>query len=84
MYSLNSKTKKSIEDSFSMPLEKIIELDHEEGTRLIESVTSKKLVFSNKRDSRKVGRGSPYLSRKRLRTIEEVDRKLAEICNAGV
>ena len=32
-----------------------------------------KPVFSKKRDSRKVGRGNPLLSRRRFRTIEEVD-----------
>ncbi|MBD5441854.1 MAG: hypothetical protein HDR34_00355 [Treponema sp.] len=32
-----------------------------------------KLVFSKKRDLRKVGRGNPLLSRRRFRTIEEVD-----------
>ena len=30
-------------------------------------------VFSKKRDLRKVGRGNPLLSRRRFRTIEEVD-----------
>lgn len=32
-----------------------------------------KPVFSKKRDFRKVGRGNPLLSRRRFRTIEEVD-----------
>lgn len=30
-------------------------------------------VFSKKRDPRKAGRGNPLLSRRRFRTIEEVD-----------
>ena len=32
-----------------------------------------KPVFSKKRDSSKVSRGNPLLSRRRFRTIEEVD-----------
>lgn len=32
-----------------------------------------KPVFSKKHDPRKVGRGNPLLSRRRFRTIEEVD-----------
>lgn len=36
-------------------------------------------VFSKKRDSCKVGRGNPLLSRRRFLTIEEVDSRLDEL-----
>lgn len=39
----------------------------------------KKLKFSNLVDKRKVGRGNPLLSRKRIKTIDTVNRGLSRI-----
>ncbi|MBQ0051146.1 MAG: hypothetical protein KBT11_03675 [Treponema sp.] len=41
--------------------------------------SSNKPIFSKERDLRKIGRGNPLLSRKRIRTIEEVEASLLRI-----
>lgn len=45
-------------------------------------VEQKKTVFSKKRDSRRIGRGNPLLSRRRFVTLQEIDSKLEKITEA--
>lgn len=40
---------------------------------------SKTVIFSKKRDTRKLGRGNPFLSRKRFKTIEEIDSRIENL-----
>ena len=84
MYSFNVETIEGIESSLSMPFDAIVALDLDDEVRLIESIIGKELVFSKTRDSRKIGRGSPYLARRRFKTIEEIDDRLTEICDASI
>ena len=43
---------------------------------IIANNSNSKVVFSHKRDLRKLGRGNPLLSRKRFSSIQEINKKL--------
>ena len=73
MYTLKSETQKNIETCVAIPFSKIVSMDS------IDDFKKNKPSFSSKRDFRKIGRGNPFLARKRFRTMEEVDKKLAAI-----
>ena len=83
MYSLKPTTKRNIENCVSLPFSEIVAMDYNDEIRLLESMNGEKPVFSTTRDFRKVGRGNPYLARRRFKTIEDVDKKLSEICDAN-
>ena len=83
MFSLNTTTKRNIEQCVSLSFSDLIAIDYDDEHHLIRPVNGRKIVFPTKRDSRRIGRGSPFLARRRFRTIEEVDKKLMEICNAN-
>ena len=82
MYSLQSTTKRNIENCVSLAFSELIAMDHDDEPRLLKPINGEKIVFPTKRNPRKIDRGNPFLARKRFRTMEEVDNRLAEICNA--
>jgi hypothetical protein len=84
MYSLKSTTKRNIENCVSVAFPDLVAMDYSDEPRLLKPVNGGKFVFSTKRDPRKIGRGNPFLARKRFRTMEEIDKRLAEICNAEI
>jgi hypothetical protein len=67
MYELNPETKRSIEETLGMPIERIIKTDTEEISDIIAA----------KRSRGELPPGDPTL------TIEEVDKKLDEIVKEG-
>ena len=77
IHTLKPETRRNIERCVSLEFSEIVDNGHDTARRL-----GKKVVYSLKRDSRKSGRGNPLLARKRFRTIEDVNKKLAEIKNA--
>ena len=83
MYSLNETTKRNIEKCVSLPFSELIDMDYEDELRSLKPINGEKIVFSRENDPRKIGRGNPYLARKRFRELDEVDKRLAEICNAN-
>ena len=58
----------------------ISNLSAKEELALVCKKRGKAPVFSKKRDTRKMGRGNPLLARKRIRTIDDVNKRLHEIC----
>lgn len=40
---------------------------------------AKEVIFSKKRDARKLGRGNPFLTRKRFKTMEEIDSRIENL-----
>jgi hypothetical protein len=82
MYSLNATTKRNIETCVLLPFSELIALDHDDELRTLKPVNGGKIVFSTENDPRRIGRGNPFLARRRFREMEEVDKRLAEICNA--
>ena len=82
MYFLNSTTKRNIEYCVSLAFPDLIAMDYDDELHLLKPANGEEINFPTKIDPRKIDRGSPFLARKRFRTMEEVDKKLTEICDA--
>jgi hypothetical protein len=82
MYSLNLTTKRNIEHCVSLAFSDIIAMDFDDEHRFLKIENGEEIYFPTKRDPRKIDRGSPFFARKRFRTMEEVNKKLTDICNA--
>ncbi len=54
-------------------------MDYDDEISYIQKKNNRKLVFSNKVDHRKVGRGNPLLSRRRIKTMDKVNAGLSRI-----
>lgn len=76
---LTEETKLTLERNIGKPLSEISEMDFEEEKRYVEKKIKRPLVFSKKCDKRMVGRGSPLIVRKRICSIEEIDKKIEEL-----
>ena len=79
MYNMSSKTKRAIEETVGLPLQKISSMSVLEEKQWIEKTTKKEVVFSRNRHYGIIGRGNPLLARKKIRTMSYVDDKIARI-----
>lgn len=59
--------------------EDIVNMDSDDEISYIQKKNNRKLIFSNLVDKRKVGRGNPLLSRRRVKTIDKVNKGLSRI-----
>lgn len=59
--------------------EDIVNMDSDDEIAYIQKKNNRKLKFSNLVDKRKVGRGNPLLSRRRVKTIDKVNKGLSRI-----
>lgn len=71
IFKLAPLTRKNIEKTVHVPFDEIVLSG--------EKIVNKDVKFSKKRDLRKVGRGNPLLSRRKIRTMEDVLKKLERI-----
>ena len=76
MISLKDETKNNLENLLGITLKKLDTFSVSEEIEFVNKKNSHKISFSKKKDARKVGRGNPLLARKRIRTMEEVDKRL--------
>ena len=76
MISLKDETKNNLENLLGITLKDLDTLSVSKEVEFVNKRISHKISFSKKKDSRKVGRGNPLLARKRIRTMEEVDKRL--------
>ena len=78
MFKLSEKTIKAIEETTGITYEQIQTLDDEEIQKIIEKKTGKKITFGK---VKQMGSGddSVLIDRGRIRTIEEVDKKIEEL-----
>lgn len=76
---LKAETKASLESILGKTLKEISEMDFDEEVRFVEKKTKKPLIFSKKVDSRMSGRGNPLITRRKITTIQEVDKKMSEL-----
>lgn len=79
IYELSERTKKSIADCVGMAFDEICNLSLEEEIAAVSKKYGHKIGFSRKQDNRRIGRGNPYLAKRKFRTIEEVEKKIARI-----
>lgn len=67
----NNITKKNIENATNIPFDCLVSS--------YDDSLYNKAIFSKERDKRKTGRGNPLLSRRKIRTIDDINKKLERI-----
>lgn len=72
---LSEETKQNIAYGTGMTYDELLTLDVENEEKAIK----KKLVFPTEPDSRRVGRGSPYVSRCKFLFMKDVEKNLKRI-----
>ena len=76
MIALKKETKSNLANLLGLKLEELDKLSVSEEIAHIETRLSGEIFFSRKRDTRKTGRGNPLLARKRIRTMEDIEKRL--------
>lgn len=76
---ISERTKNNMCSTIGLNYDEIINLDFDDEIAFVTKKNNKKPVFSNDTDKRKFGRGNPLLSRRKIKTIEEVDCGLKRI-----
>mgnify|MGYP004510620461 CR=1 FL=1 len=75
MYVVSDTARKNNERIIGKSLAEVQKMSAEEETQWVEKKIGKKLIFSKEMKKGRVGRGNPLLSRRKLRTLEDVDKK---------
>ena len=73
--SLSKETQRNISQVIGADFDSIVNYEPLEEMSFI----GKMVVFSKKRNMKKIGRGNPLLARHKIRTMAEVDKKLSRI-----
>lgn len=76
---LQKDTKKILEKFIGKSILELSEMDLEEEISFIKSKISETPVFSKNVDFRIQGRGNPLMTRKRICTMAEIDKKILEM-----
>lgn len=79
IYELSQRTKDNLSVCVGAPFERITDLSLDEEIVLASEKHGSEIVFSKKRHSRRVGRGNPLLARKKVKTLKEVEKKIAKV-----
>lgn len=79
MYKISDSSKEILEKIVGKRYQDIVNMDCDEEIAYIQKKNNHKLVFSTKVDKRKIGRGNPLLSRRRIKTMDKVKAGLARI-----
>lgn len=79
IFGMSERTKKNISTCVGVPFERIVSLSLDEEIGLASQKYGGKIVFSKRRSSGHVGRGNPLLARKIIRTIQDVEKKIAKV-----
>lgn len=78
-YELSQRTKDNLSACVGTPFERITDLSLDEEIVLASKKRGSEIVFSKKRRSGRVGRGNPLLARKKIRTLKDVEKKIAKV-----
>ncbi|MCR1960197.1 hypothetical protein CWE04_11880 [Thomasclavelia cocleata] len=73
------KTKIAVENLAELTIRQINNLDFEDEKLFIEKKNKKPLAFSTKISNRSFGRGNPLLARRKITSIESIDKRLDEL-----
>lgn len=79
MYNISSMTKNNLERSLGLPLTEYSKMTADEEMRWIEKKINKRVVYSKLRRHGVIGRGNPLLSRRKIRTIDDLMKKSHEL-----
>lgn len=77
--SLSKDVKTALEEIIGLSLEEVSKLDFDEEKNYVETKTKKALRFSKKVDPRITGRGNPLIIRRRITTMEDIDKRIMEL-----
>lgn len=85
IFKLNERTKRNISACVGVPFEELMDLSLDEEVALAEKMRGgEKIVFSRERRGDRVGRGSPLLVKKKIRTMDDVNKKIDKITRVRV
>ena len=76
---LNDATQRLLESSIGKSIRELSLMDADEERAFVVSKIGKEPVFSKKSDSRMRGRGNPLIARRRICTMEDIDKKIMEL-----
>lgn len=79
IFEMSERTKKNISTCVRVPFERIVCLSLDEEIKLASQNHSGKIIFSRECSNNRIGRGNPLLARKKIRTIQDVDKKIAKV-----
>lgn len=75
MYTISDTAKSNIERAVGLSIDKIKTMSSIDERRWVEKRTKSKLTFSKNTKRSVTGRGNPLLSRRKFRTLEDLDKK---------
>ena len=76
---ISKDTKHTLEKILGKSVGEVSTMDFAEEVCYVESKTKKQLSFSKKRDSRMTGRGNSLIIRRRIATMNDIDRRIEGI-----
>ena len=76
---LNNTTKKLLEKSIGKSIHELSQMDADEERAYVISRIGKDTIFSKKADSRMRGRGNPLIARRRICTMDDIDKRIMEL-----
>ncbi len=79
MYELSERTKANLSACVGVPFDRIVKLSLDEEVELAAKKYGRKIVFSKKRHSGRIGRGNPLLARMKVKTLQDVERKILKV-----
>lgn len=76
---LNERTKQLLESTIGKSIAEISDMSFDEEIAYAAEKYGKAPIFSKKADKRMTGRGNPLIARKRICTMEDIDRRIMEL-----
>ena len=76
---LNDETKRILENSIGKSISELSKMDMDEERAFIASKIGKTPIFSKQSDPRMRVRGNPLIARRRLCTMEDIDKRIMEL-----
>ena len=76
---LNKHVKKTLEQIIGTSISKLSKMDVDEENSYIYSKIGHPPVFSKVPDARMRGRGNPLIARRRICTMEDIDKRIMEL-----
>lgn len=76
---LNNETKRILENSIGKSILELSRMDETEERAFVISKIGKTPIFSKNPDLRMRGRGNPLIARRRICTMNDIDRKIMDL-----
>lgn len=76
---LNKKVKMALENTIGTSILRLSRMDVDEENDFVYSKVGHRPVFSKTPDARMRGRGNPLIARRRICTMEDIDKRIIEL-----